>query len=102
MYPHALDDGSSPDFRVVGASPGRDSNPWPCREDPDLWFSLRPEEVERAKRICLGCPAIDHCLGTAVARGEPWGVWGGQLLENGRVVPRKRGPGRPRKDVRAA
>jgi WhiB family redox-sensing transcriptional regulator len=90
------------DLRVVGAAPGQGSTPWPCREDPDLWFSPLPEGVERAKRICHTCAAIDHCLGAAIARGERWGVWGGQLLENGRIIPRKRGPGRPRKDDRAA
>ena len=90
------------DLRVVGVAPGRGPHSWPCRHAPDLWFSLRPEEVELAKRICLSCVAVEHCLAAAVARGERWGVWGGQLIENGRVVPRKRGPGRPRKDEHAA
>jgi len=85
------------DFRIVGAGPGPGHYPWPCREDPDLWFSVSPDEVERAKRICLGCAAIDHCLAAAVARGERWGVWGGQLLVSGAVVARKRPRGRPRK-----
>lgn len=90
------------DFRLVGVGPGLGHYPWPCRENPDLWFSFRPEEVERAKRICHHCAAVDHCLAAALARGERWGVWGGQLLEEGRVVPRKRGPGRPRKRDKAA
>ena len=30
-------------------------------------------------------------------RSEPWGVWGGELFEQGVVVPRKRPRGRPRK-----
>jgi WhiB family transcriptional regulator, redox-sensing transcriptional regulator len=90
------------DFRVVGVGPGPGHYAWPCRQDPDLWFSIRPKEVERAKRICHHCPAIDHCLASAVARGERCGVWGGQLLQDGRVVPRKRGPGRPRKHDQAA
>jgi WhiB family transcriptional regulator, redox-sensing transcriptional regulator len=90
------------DFRLVGVGPGLGRYPWPCREEPDLWFAIRPEEVERAKRICHHCAAIEHCLAAAVAREERWGVWGGQLFENGRVVARKRGPGRPRKDARAA
>lgn len=87
------------DIWVVGVGPARGHYPWPCREDPDLWFSFDPDEVERAKRLCHGCAAIDHCLADAVGRGERWGVWGGQLLEFGRVVPRKRGPGRPRKNA---
>jgi WhiB family redox-sensing transcriptional regulator len=90
------------DLRLVGVGPGTGHSSWLCRQAPDLWFSIRPAEVELAKRICHHCAAIDHCLAAAVARGERWGVWGGQLLEDGRVVPRKRGPGRPRKDEPAA
>ena len=37
------------DLRVVGAVPGAGHTSWPCRQNPDLWFSLRPEEVERAR-----------------------------------------------------
>ena len=39
------------------------------------------------------------CLAGALERGEPWGVWGGELLISGAIVPRKRPRGRPRKDV---
>ncbi len=90
------------DLHLVGVGPGPGHNLWPCRRNPDLWFSIWPEEVERAKRICHHCAAIDHCLAAALARGERWGVWGGELLAEGRVVPRKRGPGRPRKNEQAA
>jgi WhiB family transcriptional regulator, redox-sensing transcriptional regulator len=70
---------------------------WPCRDKPDLWFSVKPADLELAKLICGACPAIDRCLAAAVDRGEPWGVWGGQIFESGRVIAHKRGPGRPRK-----
>ena len=33
----------------------------------------------------------------ALERREPWGVWGGELFDAGRVIPRKRPRGRPRK-----
>jgi WhiB family redox-sensing transcriptional regulator len=70
----------------------------PCRQGrADLWFSPDPLEVEQAKRLCRVCPLQLPCLTVAVQRLEPWGVWGGQLLENGRIVPRKRSRGRPRK-----
>lgn len=75
---------------------------WPCGEDPDMWFSELPAEVETAKRICQHCPIHKRCLADALARREPWGVWGGELLVRGKVVPRKRGRGRPRKDAEAA
>lgn len=75
----------------------------PCRRHPaDLWFAELPHEVERAKELCGGCPIRAGCLAEALRRSEPWGVWGGQLVLQGRVVPRKRPRGRPRKDEVAA
>lgn len=75
---------------------------WPCADNPDLWFSEQPDGVETAKRICRGCPVRSRCLAAALARREPWGVWGGELLAGGRVILRKRGRGRPRKGEEAA
>jgi WhiB family redox-sensing transcriptional regulator len=73
----------------------------PCRvEDPDLWFADLPAELERAKAMCLGCPARLACLTGALERREPWGVWGGEIFERGAIVARKRPRGRPRKDDR--
>lgn len=71
----------------------------PCRlNDPELWFAESPDDVERAKSLCVGCPVRAQCLSEALERGEPWGVWGGELLLQGVVVPRKRPRGRPRKN----
>lgn len=61
-----------------------------------LFFSNDLVDIGRAKAICAKCPLQTHCLGDALARHEPWGVWGGELLQRGRVVTDKRGPGRPR------
>jgi len=36
----------------------------------------------------------------ALAREEPWGVWGGQLLSGGRIIANKRPCGRPPKQPR--
>lgn len=75
----------------------------PCRvNDPDLWFADSPDDVEFAKTLCLGCPVQHLCLSGALERGEPWGVWGGQLFEKGEVIARKRQVGRPRKNETAA
>jgi len=46
-----------------------------------------------------GCRARLACLVGALERGEPWGVWGGELLLRGAIVPRKRPRGRPRTAV---
>ena len=71
----------------------------PCHTvDPDLWFAESPADVETAKALCAPCPLKDACLAGALDRREPWGVWGGQLVLSGVVVPRKRPRGRPRKD----
>jgi len=69
----------------------------PCTEDPELFFAESPSDVEQAKAMCLGCRARLVCLAGALERREPWGVWGGELLLRGTIVPRKRPRGRPRK-----
>ncbi len=70
----------------------------PCRaNDAELWFAERTDEVEQAKALCAGCPVREGCLAGAIARQEPWGVWGGEVFVDGVVVARKRGRGRPRK-----
>ncbi len=70
----------------------------PCRvHDAELWFAESPADVERAKALCGDCPIRTECLTGALDRREPWGVWGGELLLAGVVIPRKRPRGRPRK-----
>jgi len=69
----------------------------PCTEDPELFFAESPSDVEQAKAMCRGCRARLTCLAGALERREPWGVWGGELLMRGAIVPRKRPRGRPRK-----
>ena len=72
----------------------------PCHhEDPELFFAESPTDVELAKQVCVPCPLRSACLDAALERREPWGVWGGELVQQGVVVARKRGPGRPRKDA---
>jgi WhiB family redox-sensing transcriptional regulator len=73
----------------------------PCTEDPELFFAESPQDVELAKAMCRGCPVRLACLAGALERKEPWGVWGGELLMSGAIMPGKRPRGRPRKDARA-
>ena len=74
----------------------------PCTEDPELFFAESPQDVETAKAMCRDCRARIACLTGALERREPWGVWGGELLMRGAIVPRKRPRGRPRKTEVAA
>lgn len=80
----------------------RESKDLPCRIQPSLFFAELPAEVERAKALCQECPLREMCLQTAIEAREPWGVWGGELIERGQIIPRKRPRGRPRKDRTAA
>ena len=75
----------------------------PCHVgDPDLWFSDDPGELQYAKALCGQCPIRSQCLAAALQRAEPWGVWGGEIFDQGTVVGHKRARGRPRKGAVAA
>jgi WhiB family redox-sensing transcriptional regulator len=65
-----------------------------------LFFSDIPLDLARAKAICGKCGLSESCLQGALDRAEPWGVWGGELIESGRIVVNKRPRGRPPKHPR--
>ncbi|MGH4024525.1 MAG: WhiB family transcriptional regulator [Pseudonocardiaceae bacterium] len=99
-----LDGGALADLRgrgelahMLDSAPSEEAT-LPCRlHDPDLWFAESPAELERAKKLCTGCPLKADCLASALSRQEPWGVWGGEIVERGEVIARKRPRGRPSK-----
>lgn len=80
----------------------------PCTEetvDPEVFFPEGKDAVAQlaaARAVCATCPFTETCLAGALAEGTTDGVWGGVLLERGRVVEVKRRPGRPRKELPAA
>jgi WhiB family redox-sensing transcriptional regulator len=66
-----------------------------------LFFSEDLGDIARAKAFCRGCEVRSDCLAGAVERVEPWGVWGGELVVNGRISANRRRRGRPPKEPRA-
>lgn len=91
-------------YAYPGAFPGGPpaAGELPCQHEPALFFAERPADVARAKELCALCPVRATCLTGALQRGEPCGVWGGELFFNGRVIAVKRPRGRPRKTPVAA
>jgi WhiB family transcriptional regulator, redox-sensing transcriptional regulator len=65
-----------------------------------LFFSDDLVDIGRAKAICAKCMLRANCLADAIDREEPWGVWGGELVLNGRIVTSKQACGRPPKRPR--
>jgi len=97
--------------QTISESPSRDEPPaqhcWEnsaaCRSipnAPEVFFSEDLGEIAAAKRICSECAVLADCLEQALERREPWGVWGGQLFMNGRMLAVKRRRGRPPKTPR--
>lgn len=86
-------------------SPDADGVAWStaaCRSGGamlELFFSEEIDSIAEAKAVCAGCPVQAPCLAGAVQRREPWGVWGGQLFQNGQVLAFKRRRGRPPKNA---
>ena len=58
----------------------------------------RDAHEETAKKICRGCPVLQHCRDYAVAADEPYGIWGAttpqerkELRDQHRLVAREAG-----------
>jgi WhiB family redox-sensing transcriptional regulator len=87
--------------RITIERPAIDWSAAACRVDDfslsDLFFSEQIDDIARAKTVCATCSLIVPCLDGAIARREPWGVWGGQLFANGKILAQKRKRGRPPK-----
>ncbi|MGB0994137.1 MAG: WhiB family transcriptional regulator [Acidimicrobiales bacterium] len=74
-----------------------------CRAVPnaaDLFFSEDIGDIAAAKRVCADCLVLAECLEGALDRRELFGVWGGQLFINGKMLTVKRRRGRPPKVAR--
>lgn len=67
----------------------------PCTGLTEMYYSFVPEDINRARTLCLTCEHKDKCLDGAIARDEPDGVWGGFLVIRGKIVTFKRSVGKP-------
>ena len=76
-------------------------DPLPCSDNTALWFSEQPADLELAKTSCRTCALRLPCLAGAIDRGEPFGVWGGEIFEKGRIIAFKRPRGHPGRRARA-
>jgi WhiB family transcriptional regulator, redox-sensing transcriptional regulator len=57
-------------------------------EDPELFFATDPADIEKAQRICCGCPVRLQCTLAAEANDERFGVWGGvdRSVQHGELI----------------
>lgn len=71
---------------------------WRCagHADPEMFHPTTPEALTEAVEFCAPCPMKETCAALGLARRET-GVWGGMLLESGKVRPAPGRAGRPRK-----
>lgn len=66
-----------------------------CRTLPkEIFFreeSLRDDRAahKEAKTICHSCSVRDECLEFAIARAEPFGIWGGMTASQRRSYAKK-------------
>jgi WhiB family redox-sensing transcriptional regulator len=86
---------------TLASQAAEQGDPLPCSDDARLWFSELPADLELAKAACRTCLLRGPCLAGAVERAEPWGVWGGEIFENGVVIGFKRPRGHPGRRARA-
>jgi WhiB family transcriptional regulator, redox-sensing transcriptional regulator len=90
-HPHMAPSAANAPFNAPFARPAA----LPCEASPELWVAEHGHQLVRAKAACGPCPVREACLGGALARREPAGVWGGEIFVDGEVVAFKRGRGRP-------
>jgi WhiB family redox-sensing transcriptional regulator len=63
-----------------------------CRNyPPDVFFPSDGVGVDRARKICAGCPVMSQCLEHALEFRIEHGVWGGcSERERRRILKRRR------------
>lgn len=62
-----------------------------------VFFSTTEADIAHAQLICAQCPVKEPCLRYALSAKEPAGIWGGEIIHQGRIILDKRRAGRPSK-----
>lgn len=67
-----------------------------CRSgNPDWWFADGTKDphsrswVEKAKRLCRGCPKRWECLDWAIRTRQTFGIYGGETAKGRRNMQRR-------------
>lgn len=58
--------------------------------DPEIFYPEKGGSVLEPKGVCAGCPVRETCLEYALARDEPFGIWGGMSERERRREKRRR------------
>lgn len=71
-----------------------------CPEaDPEEWYPEKGGSVLKAKAVCRRCPVREPCLGDALDRADPYGIWGGLSHEERERAARRHGQGTSLRDI---
>ena len=69
-----------------------------CIGKTRLFFSERPQLIQRAKDTCESCPIRQDCLRWALEHREAYGVWGGTDYNERRLLAVSLGYDPPSRD----
>jgi WhiB family transcriptional regulator, redox-sensing transcriptional regulator len=62
-----------------------------CKEvEPEMFFPSDGLGVQKAQRVCRGCPVTTPCLEYALSHHIDHGVWGGASERERRRIARRR------------
>jgi WhiB family transcriptional regulator, redox-sensing transcriptional regulator len=61
-----------------------------CRSVATRTFSVAPDNLERARAVCAGCPVRDECYQFAMSDPDLMGVWAGFTAKERRELRRGR------------
>ena len=68
-----------------------------CSTDPELFqpdgyvSAENLAQVDQAKAVCLGCPALTECRDWAVVMAEPYGVWAATTPQEREILRKRAG-----------